>query len=141
MTIDCRPSTSAIRRSAAVVAAIVSAALAACAATSPAVQANPVMTFTLDSTIVAGDSIHGEVVATDDQDLTSLSVTVFDTAGTDTTGQVVGGGTASGASKLDAKFAYKVLHTAAGGYVRFSAIAFDLFGDSTIVRDSTLVVP
>jgi hypothetical protein len=119
-----------------------SVALAACVGTSAPVEANPVIAFTLDSAVPQGDSIHGEVVATGDGDLTSLAVTVFDTVGKDTTGQLVNGGTTpSGAAKLDAKFAYKVLHTAPGGYVRFSAIAFNSFGDSTIVRDSTRVTP
>jgi hypothetical protein len=142
MTILYPLNTSATRRSAAVVTAIASVALAACVGpSSPPVQGNPVITFTLDSTVPAGDTIHGEVVATGDQDLTSLSVSVFDTAGVDSTGQVVVGGSAVNASRLDAKFAWKVLHTAPGGYVRFSAFAFNTFGDSTIVRDSTRVTP
>jgi hypothetical protein len=141
MTIRCLSNTAAIRRSSAVLAAVVSAALAACVGTSPPVEANPVITFTLDSTVASGDSIHGEVVATDDQDLTSLAVTVFDTAGKDSTGQLISGGAVPSASRLDAKFTYKVLRTLPGGYVRFSAIAFNVFGDSTIVRDSTLVTP
>jgi hypothetical protein len=141
VTIHCLSNTSATRRSSGVLAAIVGAAVAACAGTSPPVEANPVITFTLDTTVASGDSIHGEVVATDDRDLTSLEVTVFDTAGKDSTGQLISGGTAPSAAKLDAKFAYKVLHTLPGGYVRFSAIAFNIFGDSTIVRDSTLVTP
>jgi hypothetical protein len=116
-------------------------ALAACTGATPPVPGNPELTFTVDKAVAQADSIHGMVVATGDRDLIELEVTVTDTAGTDSTTQLVGGGTSNPASKLTDKFAYKVMHVQPGGYVRFSAIAFDYFGDSTIVRDSTLVNP
>jgi hypothetical protein len=141
MIIPCRTRSLSSRRLAVVVAALVSASLAACVHSTAPLEANPVITFTLDPTVVTGDSIHGEVIATDSHQLTSLEVTVYDTAGRDSTGQIVGGGSVTSASKLDDKFTYKVVRTAPGGYVYFSAIAFNLFGDSTIVRDSTLVTP
>ena len=114
-------------------------ALAACKGTTPPAPGNPEIVFTLDSAVQVGDSVHGEVVATGDRDLISLQITVFDTAGTDSVPERAGGGTATSASKLDDKFAWKVLHILPGDYVRFSAVAFDFFGDSTVVRDSTLV--
>ena len=115
-----------------------SVALAACTGTAAPVPANPQIAWTLDSAVTLPDSIHGLVVATGG-DLVELEVTVFDTAGTDSTPELVGGGTAPPATKLTEKFAWKVLHTSPGGYVRFSAIVFDSFGDSVVVRDSTLV--
>jgi hypothetical protein len=141
MIIPSRTSSSASRRLAVVLAAFVSASLAACVHSTAPLEANPVITFTLDPSVVTGDTIHGEVVATDSHQLTSLEVSVYDTVGADTAGQLVGGGNVTSASKLDDKFTYKVVHTAAGGYVYFKAIAFNLYGDSTIVRDSTLVTP
>jgi hypothetical protein len=126
----------------AVLGALVAAvALAACKATSPSVPGNPVIVFTLDSAVPQGDTIHGEVVATGDRDLTSLEITVYDTGGTDSIPEGAGGGTSSAASRLDDKFTWKIRHILPGDFVRFSAIAFDFYGDSTIVRDSTLVKP
>jgi hypothetical protein len=114
-------------------------ALAACKGTAPPVPGNPEIVFTLDSAIPLGDTIHGLVVATGDRDLIELEITVFDTAGTDSTAQLAGGGMSAAAGTLTDTFKWKIMHVLPGGYVRFSAIAFDYFGDSTIVRDSTLV--
>ncbi len=116
-------------------------AVAACAGTTTPLPSNPQITFTLDSAVAQGDSIHGLVVATGNHDLIELAITVFDTAGKDTTAALAGGGTSSGASKLTDKFTWKIINVLPGGYVRFSASAFDFLGDSTIVRDSTLVTP
>jgi hypothetical protein len=117
------------------------ATLAACSSGTAPVPGHPMIVFALDSTAVQGDSIHGNVVATGDKDLVSLFVTVFDTAGADSTGTLVGGGQSVPAGRLSEKFAYVVVNTVAGRYLRFSAIAFDEFGDSTIARDSARVVP
>ena len=116
-----------------------SVALAACKATSPSVPGNPVIAFTLDSAVPQEDTIHGEVVATGNRDLVSLQITVYDTGGADSIPERAGGGLSSGASRLDDKFTWKIRHILPGDFVQFSAIAFDFFGDSTIVRDSTLV--
>lgn len=131
----------ASRLAAALGGLVAGALLAACSSGTAPVPGNPVIVFTLDSTVVQGDSIHGDVVATGDKDLVSLFVTVFDTAGTDSTGTLVGGGQSVPAARLSEKFAYVVVNTVAGRYVRFSAIAFDEFGDSTIARDSARVIP
>lgn len=122
-------------------AVVAGALLAACKGTTPPVPGNPEIAFTLDSAVSVSqsDTVHGLVVATGDRDLVELEVTVIDTGGTDSTAQLIGGGTSPGAGKLTDSFGYKILHTLPGGYVRFSAIAFDYFGDSTIVNDSTLV--
>gem|GEM_PF-4111773 len=114
-------------------------AVAACKGTTPPVPGNPVVVFTLDSVVAQGDTIHGEVVATGDRDLVELEITVADTGGGKSASQLVGGGTAGAAGKLTDTFTWKVLHTLPGDYVRFTATAFDYFGDSTVVRDSTLV--
>jgi hypothetical protein len=116
-------------------------ALAACKGAAPPVPGNPEIAFTLDSSVSVShsDTVHGLVVATGDRDLVTLEIIVIDTSGTDSTSQLIGGGTSAGAGKLTDSFAYRVLHTLPGAYVRFSAIAFDYFGDSTIVIDSTLV--
>ncbi len=130
------------RQLAAVVAAVAAGmALAACKATAPPVPGNPVIAFTLDSVVSEGDTIHGDVVATSDHDLTSLQIVVYDTAGTDSLPKRVSGGTSIGAARFDDKFTWKLRHILAGQHVQFSAIAYDFFGDSTIVFDSTLVKP
>ena len=115
--------------------------LAACQQGTAPVPGAPVVTFTLESVVAEGDSVHGTVVATGDNDLVSLAVTVFDTAGVDSTGTLVDGGSAEDAGKLNAKFAYKVVHTPPGGYVRFTAFVLDAFGDSAVARESALVTP
>jgi hypothetical protein len=114
-------------------------AVAACKATAPPVQSNPVIVFTLDSAVHQGDTIHGEAVATGDRDLTSLQIAVYDTGGADSLPERAGGGTSVGASRLDDKFTWQIRHILPGQYVQFKAIAYDFFGDSTIVFDSTLV--
>ena len=116
-------------------------ALAACKTTAPPVPGNPEIVFTLDSTasVSQSDTIHGLVVATGDRDLVELEISVLDTAGADSTPVLVGGGTSPAASRLTDTFAYRILHMQPGTYVKFSAIAFDYFGDSTVVQDSTLV--
>lgn len=114
-------------------------ALAACKTTAPPMPGNPEIVFTLDSTVLQGDTIHGLVVATGDRDLVELEISVLDTAGTDSTAVLVGGGTSPAASRLTDTFIWKELHMLPGTYVKFSAIAFDYFGDSTVVVDSTLV--
>jgi hypothetical protein len=132
----------AVRSGPLVIAAVtVGALLAACETGTAPVPGRPQVTFTLDDSVAQGDSVHGDVVATGDRDLVSLVVTVFDTAGADSAGAVVDGGTADDASKVEAKFAYVVVRTLPGHYVRFSAVALDAFGDTAIVRDSALVTP
>lgn len=121
-------------------AVVAGVALTACKGTTPPVPSNPQVTFTLDSAVAQGDSIHGLVVATGDHDLVQLEITVFDTAGKDTAAALAGG-MSSGASKLTDKFVWKIVNVLPGGYVRFTASVFDYLGDSTIVRDSTLVTP
>jgi hypothetical protein len=122
-------------------AVVAGVALAACQGTTTPLPSNPQITFTLDSAVVEGDTIHGLVVATGNHDLVELDITVFDTAGQDTAAALAGGGMSAPASKLTDKFTWKILHVLPGGYVRFTASAFDYLGDSTIVRDSTLVTP
>ena len=129
-------------RPVAVLAALAaSVAVAACKTTAPPVPGNPEIVFTLDSTasVSQSDTIRGAVVATGDRDLVELEITVIDTAGKDSTAVLIGGGTSPAASRLTDTFAYRILHMLPGTYVKFSAIAFDYFGDSAVVQDSTLV--
>jgi hypothetical protein len=118
-----------------------SVTVAACKTTAAPVPGTPTVVFTLDSTasVSHSDSIHGQVVATGDRDLVQLEITVIDTAGKDSTPVLIGGGTSPAASRLTDTFGYRILHMLPGTYVKFSAIAFDYFGDSAIVQDSTLV--
>jgi hypothetical protein len=119
----------------------VGALLAACQSGTAPVRGTPVVTFMLDSSVALADSVHGEVVATGAHNLVSMIVTVFDTAGADSTGTFVIGGSALNAGRLDATFRYKVVHTPPGRYVRFTALVRTAFGDSVVARDSAHVTP
>lgn len=119
-----------------VASAVTILALGGCLGQSTGPPTHPQLVMTLvDTTVAQGDTIFGTATATANFGLQELTVTALDAG--DTT--LVEDGTAFDAKQLQARFAYRVVRTAPGGYVRLRARVLNFKGDTAVVVDSAHV--